>query len=172
VTVLPPRIPPPCLQSLKRAIEVLWWDNLRSPDNIRRILQLVYANPAAVDDALVTRIIQSTQHPRAIDAFTSIVLAPKTQLTFDQMLAAVRCPLVMAYGEWEHAGGWKPHSSDCWLLSHSAPAAVTRWMPLVLLAVAVGAVLCTSCQQQEWCSSLCLGSAPAIPTQHPVCTQL
>jgi hypothetical protein len=100
---------------------VLWWDNLRSPDNIRRILQLVYANPAAVDDALVTRIIQSTQHPRAIDAFTSIVLAPKTQLTFDQMLAAVQCPMVMAYGEWMKAGGVNQvQAADCCCCSAAA----------------------------------------------------
>jgi hypothetical protein len=48
-------------------------------------------------------VLQATQHPEALDAFTSIVLAPKTQLTFDEMLEAVSCPVCLAYGAYDQA---------------------------------------------------------------------
>lgn len=91
-------IPPP-LQALKRAIQLLWWENLSSPRTVRDLLSLVYSHkPSALDDRLIDRILQATRHPAALDAFASILLAPKSRLNFDQMLAAVSCPIVMAYG--------------------------------------------------------------------------
>lgn len=89
------------LQALKRVIEVLWWNNLRSPATIRSMLQLVYANKAAIDEDLLQRIVEATMQPAALDAFTSIMLAPRTQLNFNEMLDAVACPICMAYGGWQ-----------------------------------------------------------------------
>lgn len=53
-----------------------------------------------VDDDLLTRIVAATERPDALDAFTSILLSPRTQLTFDEMLARLECPVCLAYGEW------------------------------------------------------------------------
>ena len=40
----------------------------------------------------------STQHPQALDAFVSILFAPMSQLSFEQMLQAMQCPVCMVYG--------------------------------------------------------------------------
>lgn len=89
------------MQGLKNLIEALWWNNLRSPSSIKNIIQLVYSNKAAADEDLVRRIVQATENPRALDAFTSIVLAPKSRFTFNQMVDAVSAsgiPVCLAYG--------------------------------------------------------------------------
>lgn len=52
-----------------------------------------------VDDDLLARIVAATERPDALDAFTSILLSPRTQLTFDEMLARLECPVCLAYGE-------------------------------------------------------------------------
>eukprot|EP00879_Flechtneria_rotunda_P018963 GHRR01019907.1.p1 GENE.GHRR01019907.1~~GHRR01019907.1.p1 ORF type:complete len:440 (+),score=157.56 GHRR01019907.1:356-1675(+) len=88
----------PVPQAIKGTIERVWWDRIRQPESIRSLLQLVYANPAAVDDQLLTRILEATKHPAALDAFISILLSPRTELTFDEMLQALKCPVCMAYG--------------------------------------------------------------------------
>lgn len=87
---------PPLAKSL---IQTLWWNNLAAPATIRGLISLVYSHKAAADEALVERIVEATKHPYAVDAFTSIVLAPKSELDFGQMLQALRCPLVMVYGK-------------------------------------------------------------------------
>lgn len=61
-----------------------------------------------VDDDLLARIVAATERPDALDAFTSILLSPRTQLTFDEMLARLECPVCLAYGE---CGWW------CFVLS-------------------------------------------------------
>lgn len=53
---------------------------------------------SAADDALVDQIIASTQHPQALDAFVSILFAPMSQLSFEQMIQAMQCPVCMVYG--------------------------------------------------------------------------
>lgn len=86
------------LQPFKNIIERLWWNRIRQPDTIRSLLQLVYARPSAIDDSLLERIIAATKRPDALDAFTSILLSPRPELTFNEMLAALQCPVCMAYG--------------------------------------------------------------------------
>jgi hypothetical protein len=88
------------IQGFKTAIEQLWWNRIRTPDTIRSLLQLVYARPSAVDDALLERILEAADRPDALDAFTSILLAPRTELTFNEMLARLQCPVCLAYGEY------------------------------------------------------------------------
>lgn len=88
----------PVKHGFKTAIEQLWWNRIRTPETIRSLLQLVYARPSAVDDELLTRIVAATERPDALDAFTSILLSPRTQLTFDEMLARLECPVCLAYG--------------------------------------------------------------------------
>lgn len=43
------------------------------------MLQLVYADKSPPDPPLISRIVEATQHPGALDAFTSIVLSPKVR---------------------------------------------------------------------------------------------
>jgi len=90
----------PVPQGLRRTIEVLWWDRLRSRDTVASMLGLVYAHKPAVegDAALVSRIIEATEQPGALDAFASIVLAPRSELEFDEMLARAGCPVALVYG--------------------------------------------------------------------------
>jgi hypothetical protein len=49
---------------VKRAIEVMWWDKLRSPRTVQSMIQMVYNNKKAADDQLVQRIVEATLHPR------------------------------------------------------------------------------------------------------------
>lgn len=87
------------LQAIKSVIERYWWSRISDPVTVRSLLQLVYARPSMIDDSLLERIIEATRRPEALDAFTSIMLAPQTQLSFNEMLDAIRCPVCMAYGE-------------------------------------------------------------------------
>lgn len=80
---------------------MLWWDSLRSLESVRSIIRLVYANKTAADDALVARIVESTLHPAALEAFISIVLAPKAARSFEECLVALRAagtPVCLVYG--------------------------------------------------------------------------
>lgn len=79
-------------------MEQIWWNRIRTPETIRSLLQLVYARPSAVDDKLLERILEAADRPQALDAFTSIVLSPRTELTFNEMLARLQCPVCLAYG--------------------------------------------------------------------------
>lgn len=92
-------------QGFKTAIEQIWWNRIRTPETIRSLLQLVYARPSAVDDELLERIVAATQRPDALDAFTSILLSPRTELTFNEMLEQLQCPVCMAYGGFVYWGG-------------------------------------------------------------------
>ena len=47
---------------------------------------------------LVSRIIQATEHPEAVDAFASIVLSPEAELSFEEMVQGLSCPVCLAYG--------------------------------------------------------------------------
>lgn len=88
----------PVKHGFKTAIEQIWWNRIRTPETIRSLLQLVYARPSAVDDQLLERIVEATERPDALDAFTSILLSPRTELTFNEMLARLKCPVCLAYG--------------------------------------------------------------------------
>jgi hypothetical protein len=46
------------LQVIKSTIERYWWDRIRNPETIRSLLQLVYARPSTIDDALLERIVE------------------------------------------------------------------------------------------------------------------
>ncbi|KAG2445634.1 hypothetical protein HXX76_000244 [Chlamydomonas incerta] len=89
----------PVPNSLKSVIERYWWDTLRSPATISAMLQLVYADKSPPDPPLVARIVEATQHPGALDAFTSIVLSPKGELSFDELLDRLACPVLLLYGK-------------------------------------------------------------------------
>ncbi|GLC45073.1 hypothetical protein PLESTB_001465600 [Pleodorina starrii] len=89
----------PVPEPLKRVIERYWWDQLRSPATISAMLRLVYADKSRPDPPLVSRIVEATQQPGALDAFTSIVLSPKTERSFDELVDELRCPVLLLYGK-------------------------------------------------------------------------
>lgn len=63
------------------------------------MLRLVYADKSEPDPPLVERIVEATQHPGALDAFTSIVFSPKGESSFDELVDRLRCPVVLLYGK-------------------------------------------------------------------------
>ncbi|EFJ51045.1 hypothetical protein VOLCADRAFT_79935 [Volvox carteri f. nagariensis] len=89
----------PVPESLKRVIERYWWDKLRAPTTISAMLRLVYADKSGPDPPLVARIVEATEHPGALDAFTSIVLSPKAELSFDELVDRLHCPVLLLYGK-------------------------------------------------------------------------
>ncbi|KAL6762310.1 Alpha/Beta hydrolase protein [Haematococcus lacustris] len=89
----------PAPKALKRAIEVLWWDSLRSRSTVSAMLAMVYSHKAvSADQRLVERILEATEHPGALDAFASIVLSPKSPHDFDAMLRRLQCSVSLVYG--------------------------------------------------------------------------
>jgi len=89
---------------LLRLLGTRWWNAVRDPDNITRILDFVYARPLAAggyDRSLVGKILEPTLQPAAASVFCSIIASPPPALKFDDMLAAVRrrgIPCMLAYG--------------------------------------------------------------------------
>ncbi len=51
-----------------------------------------------MDDRLVDSILAPTQHPRALDAFVSLLFAPKPRLDFNACAQSLTCPVSMVYG--------------------------------------------------------------------------
>lgn len=59
----------------------------------------MYANPSAYDDRLVASILEPTQHQLGHATFSSILAAPKPELSFEQYLERVTCPILQIYGK-------------------------------------------------------------------------
>ncbi|KXZ47460.1 hypothetical protein GPECTOR_35g898 [Gonium pectorale] len=78
---------PPVWAALDRAI-----------DGSVPVPELVYADKSPPDPPLIARIVEATEQPGALDAFTSIVLSPKAALSFDELLDRLRCPVLLLYG--------------------------------------------------------------------------
>ncbi|CAM9500779.1 unnamed protein product [Chrysoparadoxa australica] len=85
-----------------------YFDQMRNPGNIEAMLKLVYRNTSAIDDDLVNNIMASTERGPVSspfgygngghEAFTSILFAPKSALSFESMLDRLDCPVLMCYG--------------------------------------------------------------------------
>jgi len=78
-----------------------YFDTLRRPETVNRMLQVVYSDKKAIDQSLVNDIITSASNVGGHEAFTSILFSPKYKYGFDDMLAAVgRChPVCLVYGK-------------------------------------------------------------------------
>lgn len=90
------------MQTLADFIRTFWWDLIRHPGTVRMALQLVYARQSAIDEQLVQCILEPTCHPQALEAFISMVLSPASQMSFDELLQRIQCPVCLAYGEQQH----------------------------------------------------------------------
>ena len=78
-----------------------YFDILRSRPTVQAMLTGVYKNPKAFDERLVESIIQSASPPgnKGMEAFTSILFSPKYERSFDSMLADLKRPTILLYGE-------------------------------------------------------------------------
>jgi len=76
-----------------------YFDLMRSPSNVRTMLQTVYSTPAGFDEALVDDILAAANRPGGQEAFTSILFSPKMRETFDEMLDKVEAPVCLIYGK-------------------------------------------------------------------------
>lgn len=59
----------------------------------------MYANPSAYDEGLVRQILEPTNHWLGHATFSSILAAPKPELSFEQYLERVQCPILQIYGK-------------------------------------------------------------------------
>ena len=78
----------PLAPALATAIDRRVLSRIASPANVRSLLAQVYTHEGAVDDALVARICASAGHPHAVDAFVSMMTAPRGATEFSEMVAA------------------------------------------------------------------------------------
>lgn len=87
--------------ALARFITRFGWKQLQDPNNILRLLQLVYVDHSALSDDLITHIVEATEHPAAAAAFCSIIFAPQGEISFNEGLKRCRkssVPTCLIYG--------------------------------------------------------------------------
>ena len=81
-----------------------YWDNFRSQENVRRLLNLVYADESKIEESLIEDIIAPTENEHAIRAFISTFTSPKaSRMSYDKMLEVIRdrndsIKVAMCYG--------------------------------------------------------------------------
>lgn len=74
------------------------FDKYRTPENIRSILQQVYRNQEAVDDALVELLYRPSCDPGALGVFVSVITGPPGPRPWD-MAAKVQAPILALWGD-------------------------------------------------------------------------
>ena len=68
-----------------------YWDTFRSKENVRRLLNMVYADETKIEESLIDDIIEPTDNEFAIRAFISTFTSPKaSKMSYDEMLEMVR----------------------------------------------------------------------------------
>lgn len=100
---LHPRQPHPVQQFLKNLLLQDWASNLlfqyvRRKGNIRKTLQKVYVNQAAITDRLVEEIYRPSCDPGAAQVFASVFKTPQGE-AIDQLLERLTSPLLVLWGE-------------------------------------------------------------------------
>ena len=69
----------------------LYWDTFRSKENVRRLLNMVYADETKIEESLIDDIIEPTENEFAIRAFISTFTSPKaSKMSYDEMLETIR----------------------------------------------------------------------------------
>lgn len=89
----------PCPAYLKESIENMYFKHFKTQESVSNLIKLVYVNKTAADQALVKKIVEAAEHPRALDAFVSMWFTPKLKYSFDEMLDMVDCPVALLYGK-------------------------------------------------------------------------
>ncbi|CAM9481957.1 unnamed protein product [Ectocarpus sp. 4 AP-2014] len=84
-----------------------YFDRMRDPRTVRSMLGVVYSNPEAIGDEVVSEIIAATErgpsnHDYGVgghEAFTSIVFSPKVPMSFEEMIDRIQVPMALIYGK-------------------------------------------------------------------------
>eukprot|EP01024_Parvocaulis_polyphysoides_P073072 TRINITY_DN9365_c0_g3_i1.p1 TRINITY_DN9365_c0_g3~~TRINITY_DN9365_c0_g3_i1.p1 ORF type:complete len:455 (+),score=75.50 TRINITY_DN9365_c0_g3_i1:22-1365(+) len=79
-------------------VKTLWFRFLKQESNVKSVLGLVYADSSSVDDDLVNKIVEASNHPMAVDSFTSMIFSPRGQFSFNEMVQMIKSPICMLYG--------------------------------------------------------------------------
>jgi pimeloyl-ACP methyl ester carboxylesterase len=86
-----------------RAIAQFFFNQVRQPQTVRKILHQAYVRPEAVTDELVNILLKPAQDPGALDVFIAFVRYSQGP-TPESLLAKLPCPAVILWGEndpWE-----------------------------------------------------------------------
>ncbi len=86
-----------------RAIAKLFFDQVRKPNSVRKILSQAYVRSAAVTDELVDILVKPAQDPKAVDVFVAFVSYSQGP-TPESLLAQLPCEAIVLWGEndpWE-----------------------------------------------------------------------
>ena len=95
----------------------LLFQYLRRRDTIRRTLKQVYLNPNAITEQLVEDIYRPSCDVGAAKVFNSVFKTPQGE-KIDVLLAKMRCPLLMLWGE-----------SDPWINARARGARFKQYYP-------------------------------------------
>jgi pimeloyl-ACP methyl ester carboxylesterase len=87
-----------------RAIAKLFFDLMRRPQTVRKILLQAYINPAAVDQELLDILLAPAQDPNAVDVFMAFVNYSQGP-TPEELLAKLPCEAIVLWGELDP---WEP----------------------------------------------------------------
>jgi pimeloyl-ACP methyl ester carboxylesterase len=87
-----------------KAVARLFFDQVRRPQTVRRILQQAYVNHSAVSDELVEMLLTPAQDPAAVDVFMAFVRYSQGP-TPEDLLAVLPCRAQIIWGE---ADPWEP----------------------------------------------------------------
>jgi pimeloyl-ACP methyl ester carboxylesterase len=87
-----------------RAIAQLFFDQVRQPRTVRKILNQAYARPEAVTDELVEMLLKPARDPGAVDVFMAFVRYSQGP-TPEELLAKLPCDAILLWGEQDP---WEP----------------------------------------------------------------
>ncbi|CAN0917241.1 Pheophytinase, chloroplastic [Linum grandiflorum] len=79
----------------------LLWQKMSNPCTIAKVFKQVYADHSTDADEVISRIVEISKHPAAAASFTSIMFAPRAQLSFEEALSSCKksnVPICLVYG--------------------------------------------------------------------------
>lgn len=76
-----------------------YFDLMRDPSTIKRMLSTVYSKKDSLDEGLITDIVQAASDRGGHEAFTSILFSPKAPIGFEEMLRGLTLPVCQMNGK-------------------------------------------------------------------------
>ncbi len=86
-----------------RAIATVFFNQVRKPQSVRKILSQAYIRTAAITDELINILVEPAQDPNAVDVFVAFVSYSQGP-TPESLLAVLPCEAIVLWGEkdpWE-----------------------------------------------------------------------
>lgn len=81
-----------------QAFAAWFFDQVRTPENVRETLRSIYTNKAAVDDELVQSILAPAKDPNALNVFIKI-LTSDPGVSPAKLMPLVNCPVKLVWGD-------------------------------------------------------------------------